>query len=215
MGSDDDARDLLKLRQDLGEQHLWVGLRFTAGEWKWDSGFNCGGNCADLKWWDDGQPQNNEEYCTAMHWYQDETDSLFHDFSCTFDKAFACDSPVMGPRMAAVETGLTSANSKVSAVETGLNAVSSDVDALESNVQSMDSRLLSLERILEGFDKAIDSEQGVAAPVGFGVFGDYVLYALALLNLVMLLGLFAFCMVRRVPAKVQYGRVYDTEMDKL
>jgi len=218
--SDEDVRDLLKLQQDLSDtstKHVWIGLRFTAGEWKWDSGFNCGGNCADLKWWDDGQPQNNEEYCTAMHWYQDEIGSLFHDFSCTFNKAFACDSPVMGPRMAAVETGLTSANSKVSAVETGLSALNSKANAVASNVQSMNSRLLSLERIMEGIDKAIDSEQGVAAPVGFGVFGDYVLYALVLLNLVVLLGLFAFCMVRRVPTKVQYGRVFDseTETDKL
>jgi len=218
--SDDDMRDLLKLQLDLGDKHVWIGLR-DSGEWKWDSGFNCGGDCEDLKWWDNGQPQNRnngrDEDCAVMHGSKDTIDRQFHDVPCTkwTAGAFACDSPVMGPRMAAVETGLTSANSKVSAVETGLRAVNSKADAVASNVQSMNSRLLSLERIMEGIDKAIDREQGVAAPVGFGVFGDYVLYALVLLNLVVLLGLFAFCMVRRVPTKVQYGRVYDTEMDKL
>jgi len=200
--SDEDARDLLKLQNDLGDakNHLWIGLTMLSGEWKWDSGFNCDGACQNLKWWDDGQPQNNAEYCAVMHGSRvDAIDNQFHDVPCSgwTATAFACDSPVMGPRMAAVETGLT---------------------AVDSKVQSMDSRLLSLERIMDGINDAIDSEQGVAVPVGFGVSGDYVLYALVLLNLVVLLGLFAFCMVRRVPmdrAKVQYGRVYETEMDKL
>ena len=38
--NDYDANDLLELRQDLGSDHTWVGLKVdSAGEWKWDSGF--------------------------------------------------------------------------------------------------------------------------------------------------------------------------------
>jgi len=438
--NDYDANDLLELRQDLGSDHTWVGLKVnSAGEWKWDSGFACDGDCQSIKYWDDGQPQANTEECAVIHGSVNEIDNL-HDTQCTNTfPQFACDVPVMGLRMAAVEEGLTTANtkvsavetevdemktkvsdveeglttantkvsavetdvatmeSKVSAVETGLSTVTSkvsvvetglatvdgevedletgltsvntkvsaveqdlatmqsDVDAVEAlaslgserytmivnhttkqqasnycaetygttlatirndadaqdlwnqalgaynawvgltknsagvwewdsgfacdggdcqsiswwnsnggqpenvddqlcvlirkgvdgidnlhdaycdhdiqtaffcdtpfmatqiEMASMQTRLNSLERIISGFDAAIDAEQSVSALVGFGVYADYALYALALSNLVVLLCLFAFCMVRRVPTKVQYGRVYDseTETDKL
>jgi len=119
-----------------------------------------------------------------------------HDVPCTdwTATAFACDTPFMVTRMrtTAVEEGLTSVNSEVTSLQT---------------------RLESLERIMDGFYDTLGDEQSVSAPVGFGVYADYALYALALANLVVLLCLFAFCMVRRVPTKVQYGRVYDTETE--
>jgi len=375
--NDYDARDLLELKQDLGGDHTWVGLTMNSGEWKWDSGFECDGDCLNLKWWDNGQPDKATTTCTVIHGSRNEIDELLHDVACTRNdiKDFACDVPVMGKRMAAVEAGLSSVNaveSKMGAVESDVDVLETEMDTVQSDVDSVESRLLSLERLMESIDRAFDrhsdrncaehidgggwklvrhsydkwsdandnlvgtAEYGtVSGPTSdnefaiafdaaddteflfsngdcdrwlittfdqFGyqkgslydatilkscisdtpytakwynragrtedpwisfkdhgadskstilygendwqgpniknahgqfvnvwmreksngevtlTFGDYVLYALVLLNLVVLLGLFAFCMVRRVPmdmAKVQYGRVYETEMDKL
>jgi len=198
--NDADAQDLLALRQALGEDgeyHTWVGLKANSeGVWEWDSGYPCdGGDCQSIKYWDDGQPNSGDQDCTVIHKNVNDMENL-HDVPCTGWTAdlIACDTPFMETRMrtTAVEEGLTSVNSEVTSLQT---------------------RLESLERIMDGFYDTLGDEQSVSAPVGFGVYADYALYALALSNLVVLLCLFAFCMVRRVPTKVQYGRVYDTEME--
>merc|ERR1712130_638279 len=142
--------------------------------------------------------------------------TILRDLDCTDARNFfACDAPVfVTTRVETLEQELATLDGEV---ETGLTSVNTKVSAVEQDLATMQTRLNSLERIMMGINNAIDAEQSVSAPVGFGVYADYALYALALSNLVVLLCLFAFCMVRRVPTKVQYGRVYDseTETDKL
>jgi len=198
-----DSDDLNAVRDSLNLDHttvnIWIGMNRrldSAGSWQWASGFACAGDCADNELWAADLPYSKGQYRVEDCAVQGTT-GLIYDNHCDSlsVRMFACDVPVMGPRMVTVETGLITVNSEVA--------------SLQNQVQV-------LERIISGFDAVIDAEQSVSAPVGLGVYGDYALCALALLNLVMLLGLFAFCMVRRVPmdmAKVQYGRVYDTEME--
>jgi len=71
------------------------------------------------------------------------------------------------------------------------------------DVNAMESRIAALE-----------GRQSVL-PVGFEVYEEYAVYALALINFMVLVCLSVYCMLRRDSQKVQYGGVVMSDDDKL
>jgi outer membrane murein-binding lipoprotein Lpp len=204
--NDDDALTIYEMLEEY--RYFWVGLRDRDGDGvhEWESGYPCDADCGTQWLLDDGTALVSDE-CVYVAAEATGYADILRDYPCDDSRfAFACDAPVLGNRMADVE-------GRVDTVESDVSTVNDDVDAVESDVNDLESRVQSLENIMSGFNDAIDSESAsVAAPVGLIPFPDLALYALAAINVAVLLCLFVYCVTKRMEAPT-YGKVvmYDTD----
>eukprot|EP01083_Nonionella_stella_P144683 452160_1 len=97
---DDQAADeLVTLFQTGGR--LWIGLndKDVEGTWVYVDGSAdslCGGDCASIKYWIDGQPDDwqQNEHCGHVKPHSfDDISSMINDIGCTRSFPFACNKP--------------------------------------------------------------------------------------------------------------------------
>jgi len=141
----------------------------------------------------------NRQDCTAIDASGNSVEDMLDDYSCVSTFKFACDVPVLGNRM-------------------------SDIDDRVQSLENIaiEDRLQSLENIIDALDNAIDAEQeSDSMPIGFdvpeavglfGVYNDYVMYGLALINVVLLVGV--YCMTVRPDSAPKYRKVVNFDTDK-
>jgi len=92
--NDADAQIFLDLAQN-GED-IWIGLRKVDGQWSWESGQSCDGDCSTLAYWADGNPNGNGE-CCWVGWKTNSVDQLLDDVGCRKQIKIACDPVLRTP----------------------------------------------------------------------------------------------------------------------
>jgi len=99
---DSDAEIFLALA--IEREKIWIGLREDAdGQWGWESGHSCDGDCEDLKYWATNNP-NGSGKCGWVGWKKNSILSLLDDTPCRGRKKIACDT-VQSPRRVLAASG--------------------------------------------------------------------------------------------------------------
>eukprot|EP00486_Rosalina_sp_Unknown_P007847 CAMPEP_0201586514 /NCGR_PEP_ID=MMETSP0190_2-20130828/133727_1 /ASSEMBLY_ACC=CAM_ASM_000263 /TAXON_ID=37353 /ORGANISM="Rosalina sp." /LENGTH=245 /DNA_ID=CAMNT_0048034691 /DNA_START=111 /DNA_END=848 /DNA_ORIENTATION=- len=94
---DHDATNLLTTLQNNGMTNTgwWIGLNDldTQSIWKYDSGYDCNGNCDTQSYWRTGEPNNNAERCVELNALTTPSiNEMFNDYDCDADSDGAiCD----------------------------------------------------------------------------------------------------------------------------
>jgi len=217
--NEDDAQELFELYKELnqgGKVPTWTGLndRDKKTHFQWISGFPCDsdqGNCN--KW---VGFQDNHERCAAIPEWATSGATKLADRVCSNKYYFICDAPITANRMAVLENQVVTIKSDVASI--GDKVQSLENIGAESRIRSLENiraedRIQSLENVMDGFLSELkDERESLSVPVGLVPNGDYLLFALAISNLVVMVGLCVFCAISK-SGNGSYGKVvtYDTE----
>jgi len=113
--NDDDAEAMFAMKEMLkGDDttHVWVGLTDmnNEGVWEWASGYQCDGDCDELDYWNDGEPNafGQNEDCAHILSGSTSASKMLNDLTCGNGNVahFICDVDVMGPRVHALEVAM-------------------------------------------------------------------------------------------------------------
>ena len=178
--SDDDATEIKDLMASAAYNYIWIGLNEieTAGDWVWASGYECDGDCADLDWWCDDEPNSAGEQCAeflgpdtpylAVSGERPISYSL-NDKNCAASRYFICDGYlVTNP----TTTSSPSAKCDTFEIDEFLVDCSAEYEGTGNDISELKTDVQSLKDAVKQIEQHLDDVRQSLSHINFQYLDD-------------------------------------------